>query len=340
MNKKNIFLSLLLIVVLGVAFWMYQKNHSSSIAQNDFTQFAIEDTASIQKIFIVDHDGNKALLERNAKSRIWNLNRKFKAREDAMNNLLTVINRVRVRGNVSNTARDNMMKIMATSGKKVEIYTTDPDHPAKVYYIGSNTPDHCGTVMLLEIDGDKSPEPYICHMEGFTGFLNPRFFAEEMEWRYTGIFDHPKLDIKEIDFQFNQPAWNYKILFAGNNDIRLEQSGKNIPHFDTLAVKDMLLRFKKIHLESYRTFLKPAAEDSIKQTLPLLQISVLSQSGNRESIRLFAKKAKDPVKDENGQLNPWDAEYVWGLNDQNEMGLAQRFVFDPISIPLPQLIKQ
>jgi hypothetical protein len=340
MNKKNILLSLLLVVVLGLAFWIYQKNHASSIAQNDFTQFAIEDTASIQKIFIVDHDGNKALLERNAQTRLWNLNKKYHAREDAINNLLQVINRVRVRGNVANTARDNMMKIMATSGKKVEIYTHDLDHPTKVYYIGPNTADHCGTIMLLELDGDKSPEPYICHMEGFTGFLNPRFFAEEMEWRYTGIFDHPKLDIKEIDFAFNQPAWNYKIRFDGGNDIRLEQNGQNIPHFDTLTVKEMLLRFKKIHLESYRTFLKPAAEDSIKQTMPLLQITVLTTAGNREGVRLFAKKGKDAITDENGQINPWDPEYVWALNDRNEMGLAQRFVFDPISIPLTQLIKK
>ncbi len=339
-NRKNIVLVVILCIIGGVAFWMYQKKHTSSIAENEFTQFAIEDTASIQKIFIADHDGNQALLERDPQSRLWNLNKKYKAREDAIKNLLQVIHRVRVRGNVANTARDNMMKIMATSGKKVEIYTTDPEEPTKVFYIGPNTPDHCGTIMLLELDGEKSPEPYICHMEGFTGFLNPRFFAEEMEWRYTGIFDHPQLDIQKIDFQFNQPQWNYSISYAGGNDIRLEQNGLNIPLFDTLAVKDILLRFKKVHVESYRTFLKPNAEDSIQRTLPLLQISVLSNSGKTESVKLFAKRGKNEVQDEKGNWSPWDPEYAWALNDRNEMGLAQRYVFDPISIPLPQLIKK
>jgi hypothetical protein len=161
-----------------------------------------------------------------------------------------------------------------------------------------------------------------------------------MEWRYTGIFDHPQLDIQKIDFQFNQPAWNYSILFGGNNDIRLEQNGQNIALFDTLAVKDILLRFKKVHLESYRTFLKPEAEDSIQHTTPLLQIMVTSNTGKTESVSLFAKKGKDEVQDEKGNWIPWDPEYTWALNEHNEMGLAQRFVFDPISIPLPQLIKK
>ena len=339
MSKKNLILLFVLIIIGSVAFWMYQRNHASSIAENEFTQFAITDTAQIQKIFIADHDGNKALLERKADSRLWTLNGKYLAREDAINNLLQAIHRVRVRGNVANTARDNMMKIMATSGKKVEIYTHDPEEPVKVYYIGPNTPDHCGTIMLLELEGQKSPEPYICHMEGFTGFLNPRFFAEEMEWRYTGIFDHPKLDISKIDFQFNNPNWNYQILFDGGNHLQLMAQNQLIPHFDTLAVKDLLIRFKKVHLESYRTFLKPSAEDSIKTTVPLLQILVTSTNGKTEGVRLFAKKGKDVVVDEKGENSPWDPEYVWALNDKNEMGLAQRFVFDPISIPLAQLIK-
>jgi len=93
-NKKNILLFILLLVIGGIAFWMYQKDHASSIAENEFTQFAIEDTASIQKIFIADHDGNQALLERDPQSRLWNLNKKYKAREDAIKNLLQVINRV------------------------------------------------------------------------------------------------------------------------------------------------------------------------------------------------------------------------------------------------------
>ena len=53
MSKKNLILLFVLIIIGSVAFWMYQRNHASSIAENEFTQFAITDTAQIQKKFIL-----------------------------------------------------------------------------------------------------------------------------------------------------------------------------------------------------------------------------------------------------------------------------------------------
>jgi hypothetical protein len=335
MNKKNLILMALLLVVIAIAIYFYKQDQNSSIKGNPFTQFAIEDTSTITKIFIADHDGNTALLERSSNSRLWDLNRKYKAREDAIKNLLQVINRVRVRGNVASTARDNMMKVMASSGKKVEIYTNGENTPSKTYYIGPNTADHTGTIMLLELaDDGKSPEPYICHMEGFTGFLNPRFFAQEMEWRYTGIFDYPKLEISKIEVQHSITDWAFEINYNGGNQIKLSHLGENISRFDTVAVKDLLLRFKKVHLESYRTFLKPEVEDSIRKSPPVVRLIVTNKKNEKEVLSLYLKRGKENALDANGQPTPWDPEYLWGVNEKGEVGLAQRYVFDPITLPL------
>lgn len=335
MNKKNILLLALLLAVVGVAIYFYKQDQGSSIKSNPFTQFAIEDTNTITKIFIADHDGNTALLERSNNSRLWDLNRKYKAREDAVKNLLQVINRVRVRGNVASTARDNMMKVMASSGKKVEIYTNGENTPSKIYYIGPNTPDHTGTIMLLELEDEgKSPEPYICHMEAFTGFLNPRFFAEEMEWRYTGIFDYPKLEISKVEVQHSVPAWSFEINYNGGNQIKLSHLGQPVPRFDTVGVKDFLLLFKKVHLESYRTFLKPEVEDSIRKSPPVVRLIVTNKKNEKEVLSLYLKRGKENTLDANGNPTPWDPEYLWGVNEKGEVGLAQRYVFDPITLPL------
>ncbi|MEN9334418.1 MAG: hypothetical protein RLY35_1598 [Bacteroidota bacterium] len=339
-NKKTIASVAVLIILSALAVYYYNKNQHSSIAENPFTQFAITDTSSVTKIFIADNQGNTALLERPQQGRLWTLNKRYKAREDALKNLLQVVNRIKVRGNVSSKSRDNMMKVLGSSAKKVEIYVNGENEPSKIYYVGPNTQDHTGTIMLLEIpDEGKSPEPYICHMEGFTGFLNPRFFAEEMEWRYTGIFDHPKLDIAKIEVQHSIPEYSFDIKYNGGNQIALLHNQQNIEKFDSVKVKDFLLSFKKVHIESYRTFLKPEVEDSIRKIKPIVRINVLSTAGKKETVALFLKRGKEGGVDANGNPSPWDAEYFWAMNDKGEIGLAQRYVFDPITLPFQAFIK-
>jgi len=339
-NKKTIASVAVLVILSALAVYYYNKNQHSSIAENPFTQFAITDTSSVTKIFIADNQGNTALLERPQQGRLWTLNKRYKAREDALKNLLQVVNRIKVRGNVSSKSRDNMMKVLGSSAKKVEIYVNGENEPSKIYYVGPNTQDHTGTIMLLEIpDEGKSPEPYICHMEGFTGFLNPRFFAEEMEWRYTGIFDHPKLDIAKIEVQHSIPEYSFDIKYNGGNQIALLHNQQNIEKFDSVKVKDFLLSFKKVHIESYRTFLKPEVEDSIRKIKPIVRINVLSTAGKKETVALFLKRGKVGGVDANGNPSPWDAEYFWAMNDKGEIGLAQRYVFDPITLPFQAFLK-
>lgn len=331
--KKNqtIIIVLALALASGAAWWVYSRNTHSSIADNVFTQFAIEDTSTVNKIFIVEHNGQKVLLERDPKGGLWNLNKKYKARTDAIANLLEVIARIKVRGNVAVTARDNMMKVMASAGQKVEIYTNDPDEPARIYYVGPNTPDHCGTIMLLEIpDEGRSPEPYICHMEGFTGFLNPRFFVDEMEWRFTGIFNYPNLNFKEVNIKY--PQGMFAVKYNGDNQIQLLINQQNVAHFDTLLVKDFLRRFKIVHLESYRTFLKPSAADSIAQTSPMAIITVVDKNNKPHPLSLYLKRGKSEVQDESGAWVPWDQDYFWGKDENGNLGLAQRYVFTPILV--------
>ncbi|MCC6600435.1 MAG: hypothetical protein IT223_07145 [Crocinitomicaceae bacterium] len=341
--KKNLILLLVLILLGITAVWIYKKNTGSTISGEPLTGFAVQDTSQVTKFFIADHFGKTALLERVPGQKLWKLNGKYLAREDAVKNILEVFQRIRVRGNVPQKGKDNMMKIIATSGMKVEIYT-GKDRPAKIYYIGSSTPDHFGTIMLLEIPGiGRSSEPYITHMEGFTGFLNPRFFTDENEWRYTGIFEYPDLGFNEITFVNHlAPETSFRVTYNGQNNIRLFGSyspnslsfNKNIPDFDTLAVKDLLIRFKKVHVDSYATNLKPAVIDSILKMPPVFTIQLKDNRGEIKSVDLFMKKAKEPRQNAQGIVTIWDPEYFWARTPSGELALAQVFVFDPLILPI------
>lgn len=347
--KKNILLIVVLAALSVVAYIVYSKNSSSTIKNQELAQFAIEDTASIDKIFIVDSQGKSVLLEKVAGERLWNLNRKYKARKDAIDLLMDTFKRIRIRGNLAPKAAENMVRVMSSSAKKVEIYQGG-DEPSKIYYVGPATPDHVGTIMVLEIPGKgRSEEPLITHIEGFTGFLTPRFFTDESEWRYTGYYEFPNLEFKQVEVIDNyNPAQSFSIAYDGGNNISLKggyqaatnQFTQTINNFDSLAVKDYLLLYKKVHFDSYNTYLKPEAIDSISKVLPAYFIRVTDNQGKTKELTIYLKRAVKRHLDDKGNIIPWDMDFHWARGENGEFALAQRFVFNPILIPIQAFTQQ
>jgi hypothetical protein len=339
MKKKNVILLILFLILAGTAFYLYPKlSRKNSTGDNPFMQFAVEDTASVSKITIQDRNGNVALLERKNNSSDWTINKKYAARKDVIKLLLECFHDIRVRGNVPSKMRDNMLAVMTTSAKEVKIYGKN-NELLKTYYVGPNTQDHMGTIMLLETPEDgRSEEPYITHIEGFTGFLNPRFFIDEMEWRSTDIFYYPNNDIAEIEvLHMTDPGSSFKLSYLGNNKLKFERNlnGALTPfaQLDTALAFDLLKRMRKVNLETYNTLLKPESADSIKNIAPTFVLKVKNSEGNITSLSLYLKKAKEMTPDATGQLTPFDPEYFWAKTDANELGLAQFFVFEPLLQP-------
>jgi hypothetical protein len=273
--------------------------------------------------------------------RLWKLNGKLEAREDAVNLMLKTFNRIRIRGNVSDSSRDNMLKLLASSSKRVEIFTGG-DEPAKIWYVGIPTPDHTGTLMLLEIPGiGRSEEPYIVHMEGFTGFLSTRFFTNEMEWRYTGIFEYPHLEVSKVRMINHMiPADSWEVRFGGGNNLELWScnaagaSEKKVSRFDTTAVKDQLLLFKKVHVESFNTQLNEQQTDSLRNASPAYTLEVTDNSGKSTTIDLHLKPSKKAIEDDYGNIIPFDLDYFWAKTQDGEIAMAQSYNFSPLLNPI------
>ena len=343
--KKN---SILLLVLAGLAIAagvVYFQSHTSTIADEPLTDFAIEDTAKVNKVVITDHLGKVATLERVPGERLWLLNGKLEAREDAVNLMLKTFNRIRIRGNVSDSSRDNMLKLLASSSKRVEIFTGG-DEPAKIWYVGIPTPDHTGTVMLLEIPGiGRSEEPYIVHMEGFTGFLSTRFFTNEMEWRYTGIFEYPHLEVSKVRMINHMiPTDSWEVRFSGGNNLELWSCNaagaheKKALRFDTTAVKEQLLLFKKVHVESFNTQLNEIQTDSLRNAQPAYTLEVTDNQGTSTTIDLHLKPSKKPMEDDYGNIIPFDLDYFWAKTQDGEIAMAQSYNFSPLLNPIGKFV--
>ena len=143
--KSNLKLFFILVLVtVGTGVLWYLEDNPGNIAENDQAEFAIEDTSEVVKIFIADNYGT-TLLEREKGDEYWVLNSEFKARKSSTDLLLKTFNRAAVKGAVPEKMRGTVIRNLASSAKKVEIYTGG-DEPEKIWYVGSATPNHTSSL--------------------------------------------------------------------------------------------------------------------------------------------------------------------------------------------------
>ena len=71
MNKNlRLFYILLLVTATAAGLRYYEGQNSAEIQSYDSAAFAVADTASVDRIFIADKDGNSVLIERTT-GRYW-----------------------------------------------------------------------------------------------------------------------------------------------------------------------------------------------------------------------------------------------------------------------------
>ena len=301
---------------------------SGLLSQIDGTDFAVKDVSSIDKIFIADMKG-QVTLTRSADGMTWLVNDRYRARDESIALVLKTIKGVSVKAPVSEKMKATVIRNMAAGGKKVEIYQGG-NRPVKTWIVGTSTPNHAGTYMVLEKDGQVGEDPYVIHMEGNYGYLTPRFFTSEREWRHTGVFNFSDLERVEFDC-FENPEESYALQVLSNGQLGLEDaSGQTIPFYDVVEVQDHFNRFKKVHLETYDSHMDAVKEDSLRSTNPAFRLTALGKSGDEKHLDVYWKPRTGLDRNELGDLMEHDGERMYGVTEGNEVVLLQRFVFDPL----------
>ncbi|MAO71326.1 MAG: hypothetical protein CMD02_02310 [Flavobacteriales bacterium] len=187
--KKDNFISLLLFTSLIFLYGCKNENFK----QKDF---AISDRNNVSKIIMKDKSGNSILLKKNNNS--WTINNKYKVWQRQIDYTLKVMEDIRIKSSVSEKKIDYVIKNIATTGVKIEIF--QDNERIRSYYIGGNTKDYQGTYMMVE----GSETAYIMHIpDRNPGILNPKFGIEgtqvnENIWRAPAVIDYSKNDIKKI----------------------------------------------------------------------------------------------------------------------------------------------
>ncbi len=291
--------------VLGASLLYYSSG--SGTLKKELKDFAVEDTASVSKVFISDAKGNKVLLERTSPGS-WLVNNTHMARQDAINNLLLTIHRMEVKYPVPESEMETVVRKLASEATKVEIYSGKSSKPLKVIYVGHPTQNHFGTYMLLEKNGKKSSEPFVMHIPGFSGFLSTRFFAESALWRDRSLFVLPVDKIKKLQVQLvEEPTHSFTIEQSEKNRFALfDYAGKPVPYFDTAAVYDYLTRYADIYFEQIDYEISQERKDSILKSRPFHIFTLTDKDGKVTVAKTFHIENFRQLMKEDGTPYDWD----------------------------------
>jgi hypothetical protein len=334
--KKNIIPIVILLVLAGGTLWFYTRSGGSTI-KKELSDFAVEDTAAIDKIFMADKANKTITLERRESGNGWTLNGNYKARQDAVNNLLFTIKKLKVRSPVSKAGYETVIKNMAGNSTKIEIYQ-GKNKPVKVYYVGGSSPDHMGSFMLLE----GSSVPFVMHLEGHYGFLHNRYFTNENEWRHRGIFEYEPHQIASITLEYPEyPEKSWELSIDDNAEVSLKHlaSGEFVKNIDTVKIAKYIALYQLVHYDQLVETKSTTFKDSVVATVPRQRYTVKDVLGFSKTVNVYIKEIEGGGEDLDGNPITIDMDRLYAYIDNNTFATVQYIIFDPLKKEIKDFVK-
>ncbi len=326
MKKNLLYLLALIVVVFAVYYFVFRKGNST-LPVNE-KNFAVDDTARIGKIFIADMNKQSVTLERN-KNGGWIVNGKLAARADAVSVLLKTIKQLSIKYPVSEAARNNVLKSLATKNCKVEIYDLE-NNLISAYYVGEGANNFNGTYMKT-LDGEN---PYVVSVPGFRGVLTVRFITDIEQWKSRSIFSLPVHQLKTVTVHYPKQVDSSFIInvFGIDSFQLLNFKTKQLVKSNQLnkqKIEMYLSLFRFINAEAFEN--NNPAKDSILLQTPFCEIIVSDIYKNSYKASCYYKSVTIETMQQfssTGEPMPYDVDHYYALiNNGKDFVLIQQFHF-------------
>lgn len=350
MKKNRRFI--IAVLVLGVIATALLLTNSKSTFKKALSDFAVDDTSNVTKIFMSDKNNNNLTLNR-GKDGKWLVSNKYPGSKANIALLLGTMRNVQMKETVPKGAIENVIKDMASFSVKVEIYQWKYridlfnsirlfPHEAltKVYYVGGPIQSNQGSYMIME----HSSVPFVVYLPGLRGFVTPIYSPIEKYWRDYTIFKKTIQQIESVKMEFpSDPENSFEIKNRQNMNLQFISLAGNqvVPIFDTLKVMNFLSAFRNINFEALMNDMDTHRKDSILKLTPYCIISLTDTSHFTNTIRTFRKGVTTAEVDAMGNPAPYDLDRLYALvNDGKDFTLIQYFVFDKILRPKSFFIRK
>lgn len=268
--------TVLVFILVGIAWWKTADNEQSQIREE--LVLNISDTSQIRKIEILDREGKSIVLSRDMEH--WMVDG-VRAREHAVNNLLTTLHDQRVTSLIPNAAMDNVVKDLGTNSVRVTIKGKQ-DESLMTFYVGGVTPDERGTFMLRE----GSEWPVIVNIPGFEGGLRSRYIMSLRDWKSRQII-HPvemiqslKLDYptkQKHSLKLNKKGEHYQVTPLHQTDV------------DPVLVHPYLMEayIDQINHLYAEAILDGSKREAIEASTPFCRLTLESGDGKVQELEFF-----------------------------------------------------
>jgi hypothetical protein len=322
MIRKYLFQIITLLVLL-VAVIVVVATNSKSTIKKELRDFAIEDTAAVDKIFLADKEGHTIILER--KKQLWMVNGKYEARADLIRILLETFHDMRIKEPVAKAALENVIRNLAVKSVKTEIYQNGK--LTKTYYVGGPTQDSYGTFMIIE----GSSTPFIIEIPGFRGYLSTRYSVYDIDWKTSRVFNLAPSDILQVIYEDYRDAQKSYIIDRTENGFKIASypGGIELTQFDDLKLRAYVSQFRKKNFSKYIDDVPQEWQDSVKQSPAMYKLSVTTIDGQNIWYKAYNKPGWGRLNEFGERLtNDPDHFFMWLWN--GDFVYAQYFVFDPV----------
>lgn len=295
MKKTNLILFAVLAILGSFYAWYYvfKSNDATSLEGYDFN-FAVKDTANIGKILIADRQGKTAVLTRISTNE-WQINGKYKAMTNAVNNLLDVVARIDLMYRLPRNAVKPVVQDMASSSTLVKIFDKKGEN-IRSYYVGGVDMDGRGTFLMME----DANEPYATHIPNFQGSPAVRYFTEELDWRDRYVFSNTIEDIQEVSVDYPlQKSKSFKVK-RESGKFNVEPFYPVTPRVPTPVnqglVAAYLVRFRALGSEGFEN--DYPKKDSVQAVTPFAIVSLTDKNGKIKTVAFHPM----PKIDANGNV--------------------------------------
>ncbi len=321
---KNLILFLILLLVGGGAYYLYNKkaNQTGSLVSWDM-DFTIPDTARVTKIFLADRKGKRILLTRQKDH--WTLNNTDqRVRPTAISVLLDAFHKQQVQYVPPQQMRQNMVTQLATVGIKTEVYMDGKDKPSKVFYVGDVTQDERGTHMMME----GAETPYVVHIPSFVGAVRGRYMLLEDDWKDRSVFRENPSEISSISVEYpRQKSASFIIEKSGANyEVKPFYATQQTYPANKLrkgAADSYTILFNSLVAEAFETH--NPLRDSVTALIPFSIVTVTKKDGSRRQVKFHPVQVERDRNTGEPYVFRYFADCSWG-----DFMLVQQPVFGPV----------
>lgn len=347
-KNRNIIIVVILLAVIAVILLL---TRSETTFKRSMSNFSIDDTANVTRIFMSDKNNNSVTLDRIEPGK-WTVDHQFAASKFNVEMLLQTMLELEVKNPVAIAARDNVIRELAVNSVKVEVYQRvhrihifgirlfPHVKLTKVYYVGGATASNQGTFMLME----NSSVPFVTYLPGLRGFVSPRYSPIAKYWRDYNVFKATIPEIEKVRVEIPEsPDYSFEVVNNHNNTYTFISLSDNrvIPDYDTLRMLNFLSGFRNLNYEALLNDLDKFRLDSIVNSTPFIVVTLTDTAGVSKTIRTFHKKGPDGQTDPEGNPLPYDLDRLYAqVNDGKDFVIIQYFSFSKILRPKSFFLKE